>query len=115
MNKFDFKNIIVIVTRYYGGRKLGLGGLSRAYSEAAEEVLKLCDKKALYVTKSIKVFCTYEDIQAIKKVLEQFSVKNVEDYRDSIEIISEIPVSLVDEFLNMITSVSKGRAGTIFL
>jgi uncharacterized YigZ family protein len=115
INKYDVKDIIVIVTRYFGGKKLGVGGLSRAYSEAADEVLKICEKKSVHITKTIKTFCTYEDIQIVKKLLEKYSIRNEEEYKDSIEIISDIPLSLVDEYQSILISNTKGRAGSIIM
>ncbi|KAA9302287.1 MULTISPECIES: YigZ family protein [Aerococcus] len=40
LKQMDLKNIIVIVTRYFGGTKLGAGGLVRAYSHAVSEALQ---------------------------------------------------------------------------
>ncbi len=39
LNHMDLVNVIVVVTRYFGGIKLGVGGLTRAYSAAAKNVL----------------------------------------------------------------------------
>ena len=41
LEKQELTNIIAIVTRYFGGIKLGTGGLSRAYSQSVSEALKL--------------------------------------------------------------------------
>jgi uncharacterized YigZ family protein len=113
LNKYDYKDIILIVTRYFGGTKLGIGGLSRAYSEAAAQVLEKCEEKLIYITEKIKIFCGYEDISPIKGLLANYSVKHNEEYLDSVTIEADIPVSLTDEFCNKITNVTSGRAGTI--
>ena len=43
LQKQELTNIIAIVTRYFGGIKLGAGGLTRAYSQAVSEALKEAD------------------------------------------------------------------------
>ena len=40
LNKMELMNVLVIVTRYFGGIKLGAGGLTRAYSQAVADALK---------------------------------------------------------------------------
>ena len=113
LNKYEFKDVILIVTRYFGGTRLGIGPLSRAYSDAAAGVLEKCKKKPIYISEKIKIFCGYEDISAVKRILDDYSLNNQEEYADSIEIISEIPVSLVDEFCSIIVDKTRGRAGTL--
>ena len=115
INKFDIKDIIVVVTRYFGGTKLGAGPLARAYSESAQLVLEKCIKKPVYITKKIKIFTAYEDFSAIKSLLDQYSVFHEEKFADSIEIIADIPISKIEEFANLVISVSSGRSGTLIL
>lgn len=115
INKYDLKDIIVIVTRYFGGTKLGIGGLSRAYSDAASAVLDNCTKKPVYITEKVKIFCGYEDISGIKKLLAEYAVNQQEEYQDSIEIYADIPITLIEEFRNRVTNLTSGRAGTVLL
>ena len=42
IKKNDLTNVLVVVVRYFGGIKLGAGGLVRAYSSSASEVIKMC-------------------------------------------------------------------------
>ena len=44
IEKNKLNNIIIIVVRYFGGIKLGAGGLFRAYSKSASEIIKLYNK-----------------------------------------------------------------------
>jgi uncharacterized YigZ family protein len=113
INKYNLKDIIVIVTRYFGGTKLGIGGLSRAYSEAASGLLESCKKEPVYITKKIKIFCGYEDISSIKSLLSEYAVNYSEEYLDSVMFIADIPVSLIDAFSNQVVNVTSGRAGLI--
>lgn len=69
--KQNLTNILVVVIRYFGGIKLGTGGLIRAYSTSASEVLKL----ATFTTKQITFECTvktnYDHIGAIDQFLRE--------------------------------------------
>jgi uncharacterized YigZ family protein len=113
MKKYEFCNAITVVTRYFGGTKLGVGGLARAYSDSAMEVMKLCSRKTLYKTANLTVYCTYQDLSAIKKLVEEYAVAVDETYEDSISFRLEIPISMIEKFTGLVTSLTKGRAGTV--
>lgn len=113
INKFNVSDIVIVVTRYFGGTRLGVGGLARAYNQSANEVLSQCTIKPVYITTSIRVFCTYEDIDSIKKLISAEAISFKEIYHDAVEIIAEIPNSKIEEFTGKVTSLSKGRAGFV--
>ncbi|MBI9009455.1 MAG: YigZ family protein [Tenericutes bacterium] len=71
LHKNELTNIIVIVVRYFGGTLLGAGGLIRAYSSSAVEVIKkVClTKKQTTFTCSVK--CSYDFIGSIDKYLRE--------------------------------------------
>lgn len=75
VNKYELKNVIVIVTRYFGGVKLGVGGLKRAYFESAEECLKSCKIREIVVTKTVKLRFSYAFINPVMKYLEKQGIK----------------------------------------
>lgn len=113
IKKFDFSDLIVIVTRYFGGVKLGVGGLARAYDEATCMALAECKPKAVHLTTPIQVFCTYEDIDIVKKLIIKSAITYEEDYQDVVKILAHIPRSKTEHFIDLITDSTKGRAGTI--
>jgi uncharacterized YigZ family protein len=113
LQKFNVMDLIVVVTRYFGGTKLGVGGLSRAYSDAATEVLNLCEIKPVYITIPIKVFCIYEDLSVVKRIISENAVSFEEMYHDSVEIIANVLKSKVNQFIDLITNQTNGRAGSV--
>ncbi|MBK9247446.1 MAG: YigZ family protein [Ignavibacteria bacterium] len=115
LQKFDVSDILVVVTRYFGGIKLGVGGLARAYSDAAQEVLSKCEKVAVHRTTSVRVFCTYEDVSIVKKIIEQSAVSYESDYRDVIEFTAHVHDSEVTGFCASITTATNARAGTLII
>lgn len=94
-------NILVIVTRYFGGILLGTGGLVRAYSGAVEEALKQTEivEKAKGVEAKIQV--EYNSVEALKYYLEKMNIKIVKiEYSEKIEIIVEMLEKFVEQFTN---------------
>ena len=106
LHKYDVSDILMVITRYYGGTKLGVGGLARAYSDASSAVLEQCVKIPVYSSKDIRVLCIYEDAYAINSDSE---------YRDAVEFIARIPESQCEAFMNEIISATSGRAGAMIL
>jgi uncharacterized YigZ family protein len=115
IQKHNVSDVLVVVTRYFGGTKLGVGGLARAYGDAAHEVLQISKKMPVYVIVPVRVFCTYEDIDPVKRIVGKMAITFEEEYHDAIEMLANIPRSKVKEFTQTITSATNGRAGTVVL
>ena len=84
-------NILVVVTRYFGGVLLGTGGLVRAYSGATEKALE----KATIVEKSkgyeAKIVIDYNYLEPLKYYLKKMEINIIKiDYLEQIEIIIEV-------------------------
>jgi len=92
-------NILVVVTRYFGGILLGTGGLVRAYSGALEEALKKAEivQKTKGYEATIQV--EYSDVEALKYYLEKLNIriKQVE-YLEKVEFTVEIIEELSEKF-----------------
>lgn len=64
-------NVMVVVTRYFGGTKLGLGGLARAYSQAGRLVLDEAEVIEVIILYSIEVEVEYSLLGDVLKVIER--------------------------------------------
>ena len=94
-------NILVVVTRYFGGVLLGTGGLVRAYSGATEKALE----KATIVEKSkgyeAKIVIDYNYLEPLKYYLKKMEINIIKiDYLEQIEIIIEV----LEEKSNLLTN-----------
>lgn len=65
----DLHHVLVVVTRYYGGTKLGTGGLARAYADAAKEALAAAPRRTIWRESVLTVRCSYADMGAVEAIL----------------------------------------------
>ena len=91
LEKKELLNVVVIVTRYFGGTLLGTGGLVRAYSESTLKALE----NANYVIKEkgylVEIELDYNEIEDFKKICRKNNILIVEEkYLEEIKIIIEI-------------------------
>ncbi len=107
-------NILLTVTRYFGGTLLGTGGLVHAYSESAKAVLSIC-KAEPYVEKSSFSFsCGYDLYQTVKHLFGGFNISNLtENFGTDISVKGEIFLSEKNTFLEQIKNISKGTVKCI--
>jgi uncharacterized YigZ family protein len=115
LNKFELSDIIVVVTRYFGGVKLGVGPLARAYSDSAVEVLQKCVKVPVHRTKKVKINCLYDDINIVKRTLSQYAISVEEEYTDSIQIFADIHLSKAQFFCDEISRITNARVGAVVI
>ena len=94
-------NVLVVVTRYFGGILLGTGGLVRAYSEAtikALEKAKIVNKKKGY---KVKIVTAYDQIEQFNYYVNKNKLKVINtEYLENIEFM----VEMAEEQLNEITN-----------
>jgi len=110
INHFELINVLVIVTRYFGGTKLGVGPLGKAYYNSALGVLKEAEliKKENY--SRIQIQFNYNLISHVHHFLNQFKAINIQNI---FKEIPQIECLVKPEFVNTLTSelntVSKGE------
>lgn len=113
INHFNFKNAMVIVTRYFGGTKLGVGPLARAYYNTAFEVLSKSGKKIYYFTSPLKFSIDYSDINKIKRAIEKYTVKLSENYTDTVVFDAEVLSSKIDQCKSELIAITNGKMNFI--
>ena len=107
----ELTSVIVVVTRYFGGTKLGTGGLVRAYSEAALLSLEKAGKKTNYITDSIRLTIEFSFYDRILKVIEKLKAKQTEsDFSERVSMTVQIRKSLTEKFVRELTDISRGTA-----
>ncbi len=85
-------NVIVIVTRYYGGVKLGVRGLIDAYGDTAMKALELCGSVERVITSAIRIAMGYNSVGNVTRILEGAGAVNmVWNYAEDVSVICDVP------------------------
>lgn len=110
IKKEDLRNVVVVVTRYFGGIKLGAGGLVRAYTKGAKIGLDagLIVDKVLF--KKIKVRIDYTLYGKVENELLRLEyIINDIIYDDAVNIIILCEMENVDDLITLLTELTSSR------
>ncbi len=95
----ELVNVLVVVTRYFGGTLLGTGGLVRAYSDATISAITKADCKKIHRGAEISLEINYMDLDSLKHYLNNIGGRIIlSEYKDNVKSIIEIPISYIDDF-----------------
>jgi len=101
LNSQNLSNVLVIVTRYFGGILLGTGGLVKAYTEATISALDNANIVQKELGKEAKFIVGYPDLEKLKYYLKQNDVKIVDcSYEENVEVIAEITQEKFDKIVD---------------
>ena len=78
-----FDRIVVVVTRWYGGIKLGAGGLVRAYGGTAAECLRTAPRIALVETRELELQAAFDDLGAVHAALAAHDAERLDERFDA--------------------------------
>ncbi|WP_411832374.1 IMPACT family protein [Pseudoxanthomonas mexicana] len=106
-----FDQAMVVVTRWYGGIKLGAGGLVRAYGGAAAECLRLAPRRPLIAMQRLSLACTFDDLGA---VYAQMALHAADKHEESFDehgarLRIELPADRVDGLKNQLRDATRDR------
>ncbi len=113
IQKYRLSDVLVVVTRYFGGTKLGLGRLARAYAQATEMVLAGAQRVAVVHYVRVRVFCNYEDVDAVVHILNRYALDYDAEYRDAVEFNARIRQDALERFATELAETTSARAGFI--
>lgn len=91
LQKGNWCNVLVIVTRYFGGILLGTGGLVRAYSEATKKAMEKCEKLSILKGLVAEAVLDYQNFESFKYYCKknEIEIKKI-DYNEKINCILEL-------------------------
>ncbi|UCH96540.1 MAG: YigZ family protein [Candidatus Aminicenantes bacterium] len=112
----EYFNVLAVVVRYFGGTKLGTGGLTRAYSQAAKKVLDISKRITVHIKQRVSVSFPFDFTGEIMQLVNRFSLDIVnQDYSaDGIVMQLDVPVGKVDEVTKQIVDRSGGKVKPAF-
>lgn len=104
-------NVLVIVTRYFGGTLLGTGGLVRAYSQAARAGLdasQILEKLRGY---RLQIDTDYNGIGKLQYLTAKSNVSVMDtEYGEAVTMTLAVPVEEADGFIHQVTEATAGQA-----
>lgn len=111
LKKRGLKDTVVVVTRYFGGIKLGAGGLIRAYGSSTSEGL---NATGIVERKLMQIFHTKVDYTWLGKLENElhssrYLIKEI-NYLDHVEIQTYVASAEADQFITWMTDMTNGQA-----
>ncbi|MGB1275561.1 MAG: IMPACT family protein [Nannocystaceae bacterium] len=110
MDGRNLADVAVVVTRYYGGTKLGTGGLVRAYGLATAEALVHASIVATATTTEVQLAFDYTLSGAVESVLHAFGLQaHAADYGVRVTLEVAVPDDAVEDVLSRLRERCAGR------
>lgn len=106
MQHKELGDVMLIVIRYFGGIKLGAGGLVRAYSTAAQQAYDLVQTTENIVLDKHILQCSFSDEQHIRHWLTQHKGQvNQVDYSEQVTLTIELPPAALSNFKTFLSPI----------
>jgi uncharacterized YigZ family protein len=104
--------VVVVVTRWYGGIKLGTGGLARAYGGSAAECLRLAERRAIVPMARLSLHCSFADVALMRARLRELGVLIEQEAFDSDGVTLEASVAehQLATVQARVSDISRGRS-----
>ncbi len=108
-------NVLVAVIRYYGGVKLGRGGLSRAFGTVARDVINMTETTEFYFTKEFLIEIPFEFIGKTLNIIKNKGYTIIENTpsETGIKLKISIPQDDSDSFIKKLIDISSGKINII--
>ncbi|WP_243041113.1 IMPACT family protein [Dyella sedimenti] len=102
---------VVVVTRWFGGIKLGAGGLVRAYGGTAAECLRRAERVPIVAMARLGLACDFAELALLKARLRELDAEVLDERfgTDGVTLEIQLPERRVDEAQARVTDISRGR------
>lgn len=110
LKKTNITNVAVVVTRYFGGIKLGAGGLIRAYSHAVAATLQLAPKHLHTTRIPLEVTIDYTIYGAVERYVQDKNLHSNSEFSEKVKVTILCPLPLLDNIKKELQDLSHGAA-----
>jgi len=102
-------DVAVVVTRYFGGTKLGTGGLVRAYGDAVREVLAVLPRAARVPTHTVEIVTPYSLFERLRRLVGAHGGRILdEDFAAQVSVSAQVSVARFPAFRAALQEMSAG-------
>jgi uncharacterized YigZ family protein len=109
-------DIIVVVTRYFGGTKLGTGGLVRAYTEAAQVGLGSLKTERKIAKSTLGIELPYPVYEKVLRLIQKYEGEIEEEtFGVNVSLILNMPQEHLAEFQRNLTEITSGQITAVLL
>ncbi|WP_248895880.1 IMPACT family protein [Haloplanus halobius] len=105
----DVRNVVAVVTRYYGGVNLGVGGLARAYARGVSDAVDAAGVVEERPHERLTVTVEYDDSGTVRGILESEGVDFDAAYEAQVTFEVRVPVDDADALRDRLRSATSGR------
>ncbi|MCK4224871.1 MAG: YigZ family protein [candidate division Zixibacteria bacterium] len=103
-------DVLVVVTRYFGGVKLGTGGLSRAYRQSAQSVLRKAEKVTRWITSEITFSYPLNMTGKVNQIFGKYGIPvKDQSYEDSPIAKIVVRISLLEKIKKALVEATNGQ------
>ncbi|MCB9459829.1 MAG: YigZ family protein [Anaerolineaceae bacterium] len=107
----DIGDLVLVTVRYFGGTKLGTGGLVRAYTDAAKLCIESLQTELKIEKTDIEIQTQYRFYDGIQRLLPEYEAEMVHsEFTDTVSLIVQLPTSMADALQARIMDLSAGSA-----
>ena len=115
LKKTGITNVAVVVTRYFGGIKLGAGGLIRAYSHSVAETLRLAPKELHTTRTQLQATIDYALYGAVERFLQDKKLHYEANFGEHVTVTILVPPTDVEGIQKELQDMSHGAADCTIL
>jgi len=110
IERADLVHVLVTVTRWFGGKKLGTGRLARAYAQAAEEALAQCRRAIKRPMARFQLQFSYKLEKMVMRTLDEVNgLVAASEFSGQVVLSVRVPRSSVQCFQDLVTERSAGQ------
>ncbi|MFB6148188.1 MAG: YigZ family protein [Halobacteriales archaeon] len=106
----ELENVVVVVTRYFGGTELGVGGLARAYSRGVKDAINDAGVTEREPHERATITVEYDDSGTVRGILESEDIEFEATYAADVTFETVVPRAAAADLYDRVRSATSGRA-----
>lgn len=102
----NITNVLVASVRFFGGTKLGVSGLIKAYKLSAQLTLEEAELVERHLTEKIQFIFQYEDQGSVMRLLDKFQAEIIQtEFTETCKVVVRVKKEIVENFLSSFESL----------